>query len=483
MKEHDDSMLKLSLRPFITALAILFALMILSYVLTLALPHGEFERTLVDGKEVIVQDSYHAVEGGISFWRWLASPFLVLGDSTNSGMIISISVFLLIIGGAFNALDQYGVLSYALGLAYLKFKDRKYRLLWIVSLCIMLLGSFAGSFEEIIPLVPIAVALAYTLGWDAMVGMGMSLLAVGFGFSAGIMNIFTVGVAQTVANIPLFSGASFRIITFVIGYFVLMTLLHRYAKKVEAAPTRSIVYDEQTAARWKAVTLKFEFEKQKNRALIWFAAIMSLMVLSIVLSVFVPVIQDNIMIFVLIFFFSAGTVPVLVAGMKFKDYLKTFASGALKILPTVLFILMANAVRFTMTEGRILDTVLNSIIGLTQHVPPVFITLIIYLLVLVMNFLISGGSSKAFLLTPLIVPVAVANGISPQLAILAFVYGDGFSNVFYPTNAGLLIALSLAGLGYAKWARFSFKYQAIMLVITAGLLVLAYYVGYGGALL
>ena len=138
---------ELDFKPLLIGFLVLFALMVIVYVLTFVLQPGEFDRVLVDGQETIVEGSFHAVEGGIPFWRFIASPILVLGDGPNGGMIVLICLFLIIIGGTFTALDEYGILGYALGLTYSKFKDKKYRLLWITTLFIMLLGAVAGTFE------------------------------------------------------------------------------------------------------------------------------------------------------------------------------------------------------------------------------------------------------------------------------------------------------------------------------------------------
>ena len=102
----------------------------------------------------------------------------------------------------------------------------------------------------------------------------------------------------------------------------------------------------------------------------------------------------------------------------------------------------------------------------------------IYAIVLGMNFFIGSGSAKAFLLIPLIVPIAQIFGISSQLCILAFAFGDGFSNVFYPTNPVLLISLGLAGVSYGEWFKWSWKFQALNLMLTSGILLMGLAVGY-----
>ena len=148
------------------------------------------------------------------------------------------------------------------------------------------------------------------------------------------------------------------------------------------------------------------------------------------------------------------------------------------IFPAVFMILMANSIKYTLVEGNVLDTLLQGAIAIAGTLPSWMVILFIYLIVLVMNFFISSGSAKAFLLMPLIVPVAEAFGISSQLCIVAFAFGDGFSNVIYPTNAVLLITLGVTGVDYGKWLKWSLPFQVVNLILTSGLLLFGYMIVY-----
>ena len=477
MEKQSKRVFNVGTRSFLAALIILFLLMGLTYALTLIMPAGEYQRVITDGKESIVPGTYQSVTGGLPFWKWLLSPFLALGSS-GSGTVIAIIAFLLVIGGAFNAMDECGVLSYMFNRVYRMFETKKYRLLLLVSLFFMSLGAFVGSFEECVPLVPIAVALAYSLGWDALVGLGMSLLAVGFGFSTGVVNPFTVGVAQQIVGLPMFSGIWMRLLTFVLIYGLLIAFLIPYAKKIEKHPTKSIIYDPAMSERWAALRTDYMQEKKKDRALIWFASVLGAGIALILLSSVVPFLQDIIMPLIALIFLVAGTVSSLVSGMKLRDYLRSFGKGMVNILPAVLLILMANSIRYTMTESKILDTILYQTVQLTQNASSGVVVLMIYALALVLELFISSGSAKAFLLMPLIAPIADLSGISRQIAVLAYAFGDGFSNVFYPTNPVLLISLGIVGIGYGKWFRWSAKIQIAVLALTCALLLFANAIGY-----
>lgn len=459
--------LNISTGFFLIAIAIIFVLMICTYVLTLVIPGGEYARVVDEaGNTVIAPDAeFKYVDGGISFFRWLASPLLVLG-ADGGGTIIAIIAFLLIIGGVFNCLDKCHLMKYMLEAIVHRFGHAKYKLLAIITFFFMAMGAFIGSFEECVPLVPIVVSLSVTLGWDALTGMGMSLLAIGCGFASGVCNPFTVGVAQNLAGLPMFSGIWLRAVSFVVIYFLLLVFLIHHAKKVDKkAP------DEDFGS-------SFEADAKMNRALVFFASILGVGMGCVLLSGFIPALQDLTMIIVALTFLIAGIVSTLLTGTKAKEMGSSFWYGLVSILPAVILILTASSVRYAMTEGKILDTILHGAITVAGDLPKWAIILFIYLIVLVMNFFISSGSAKAFLLMPLIVPMAQVFGISSQLCVMAFAFGDGFSNVFYPTNTVLLVSLGIADVSYGKWVKYSWKFQLINIVITSLLLLFGFAVGY-----
>jgi uncharacterized ion transporter superfamily protein YfcC len=184
------------------------------------------------------------------------------------------------------------------------------------------------------------------------------------------------------------------------------------------------------------------------------------------------------MIIVAVMFLAAGVTATLVSGMGTKNLAVSFGKGMVSIAPAILLILMASSIKYTLTEGKILDTILHYAVGAVDSLPQWLIILSIYLIVLILNFFISSGSAKAFLLIPLIVPMAQIFGISPQLCIVAFAFGDGFSNVFYPTNAALLIALGLTDMSYGKWFKYTWKFQLLNLALTSLILLFGLAVGY-----
>lgn len=467
MANNDKKGLNISVRSFITAIVVIFTLMIVAYILSAVIPGGSYGRIEDASGNIIIDTAagFSAVEGGIPFWKWILSPLLVLTASGN-GTLIAVIIFLLVIGGVFSSLDKCGLMAYILNKTANRFAAVRYKLMAIVVLFFMALGSLIGSFEECVPLVPLVCALAVSLGWDTLLGVGMSLLAAGCGFAAGVCNPFTVGVAQELANLPMFSGIWLRLVAFAVIYLLLLLFLRLYARKIER-PLESV-----------GAAITFTRDKKLDRGMVCFVSILGAGIVIILSSALIPALQDLTMIIVAVMFLAAGIIATLVSGMKVKELFKTFWSGIASIFPAVLMILMASSIKYTLEEAKVLDTILHWAVGLAEKLPNWSVILFIYLIVLVMNFFIPSGSAKAFMLIPLIVPLAAVFDISPQLCVLAFAFGDGFSNVFYPTNPALLISLGLADVSYADWFKWSVKFQLLNLIITCGILMLGLAVGY-----
>lgn len=467
LQKKEEKGLHIGTKSFLTATLIIFGLMILTYILTFMIPGGAYART-VDANGNTIMDTaggFQLVDGGIPFWKWLLSPVLVLGAEGN-GSLLAVIAFLLVLGGVFNSLDKCGLMRYMLGKITKRYGHSKYRLLACVTLFFMAMGSFIGSFEECVPMVPIVVALAVNLGWNPLVGMGMSLLAAGCGFAAGICNPFTIGVAQELAGLAMFSGMWFRTLAFGLIYGLLLLFLFWYAFKIE----------KKDAAH--SGDIAFTQDKRMDKALYWFAGIVGAGILLILSSAIITALQDYTMIIVAVMFLVAGITSALLSGMTGKSLGSSFGQGVVSIFPAVIMILMANSIKYTMTEAHILDTVLHGAVTFAGALPKWAVVLFIYLIALVMNFFIPSGSAKAFLLMPLIVPVAQVFGISAQLCVVAYAFGDGFSNAFYPTNPVLLISLGLADVSYGTWAKWSGKFQLWNLLLTSALLLVGLWIGY-----
>ena len=451
-------------------------------LLTALVPSGQYARVQGEYGLQVVPGTYAAGEKtGYPFWRWLTAPFEVLASPDGLQAIVII-VFIMIVGGAFAILDKAEVLKQAIAAIAGRFASRRFLLLALVTLFFMGIGSLLGIFEETIPLVPVAIALAASFGWDIYVGLGMSILATGFGFSAAIANPFSIGTAQRLSGVALFSGAGFRVLVFVSVFVLYFLWLSNRARKSEkkgrAGPARAEVVSSPSRAEVDSARPKTEGALKPGRGAVFFGlSLLSLIAVILFISL-TRTLADYSMPVIALIFLLAGFGSGLVAGLPLKACLKAFGSGVAGILPGVVLILMAMAVKHIIVSGGIMDTILYAAAGVIGGSSGYGAAALIYLFTLGMNFFIGSATAKAFLLIPILAPLADLAGISRQLAVQAFAFGDGFSNMIYPTNAVLLIALGVAGLSWPDWFRKTWFLQALTLLLTMGLLMVGVFIGY-----
>lgn len=474
---------QISRRSFIQSFIILLVLIVLSGIMTRLIPAGSFTRVEENGVMVIVPDTYTPIEKpDYPIWRWFTAPFEVLAGPDNL-TIITILLFLLMVGAAFSVLQASGILEAVIGIIIHHFGAKKYTLLLVISLFFMILGGFFGIIEEMIPLVPIMVALAIYLGWDTLTGLGMSLLAVNLGFSTAVTNPFTIGVAQKLSGLPLFSGAGLRIVFFLIVYVIFAFFITRYAHAIEKNPEKSLVWEEEQAAHLRENQRDFSDLSQNTAnlkpALIFFGVCVALIAVVLFLSPFVSLLSSYSLPVVAILFLVGGLGAGFLSGAAPKQVWQAAGSGAMGIAPGIPLILMASSIKLIVSEAGILDTILNSASGWIQGASPFGASLLVYGLALIIEFFIGSGSAKAFLLMPILVPLSDLVGVTRQVTVTAYCFGDGFSNLIYPTNPVLLIALGLTVVSYPKWIKWTGKLWAIIFPATVLFLLLAVGIHFG----
>lgn len=480
MNENENA-LKISKKTFLTAVAILGVLMLLAGILTQVIPAGSFDRVTVDGREVVQQGTFHYTAGtGYPVWRWLTAPVEVLWGP-DGAMVIVIIIFIMFIAGAFSLLEKSNVLSAVLSKIVNRFEKRKYVLLSVIIFFFMTLGAILGTFEECVALVPIAVALAYFLGWDSLVGLGMSIMAACFGFSAAITNPFSVAIAQKISDLPLYSAMGFRVIIFLVFFVLMDVFMIRYAKKIERKPELSYIYNEDAALRVKYSSGRSFLDenigedrgRKLDRAIICFCISMLLILISIIAASMVPALSDLIMPLIGILFLAGSILSSAISGLDIKTGLKTLVNGVVSMAPGILLILMAMSVKYIISNGGIMDTILNAAAAVISGSSPFIAIFLLYVLILTLELFIGSSSAKAFLVMPIIAPLADLVGLTRQSTVLAFCFGDGFSNVLYPTNPVLLICLGLTVVSYNKWFRWTIKLQLAAFVLSCIFMAIA----------
>ncbi len=386
------------------------------------------------------------------------------------------------VGSSFAVLDKTGILTASLAGVVNRFGGKKYLLLLAISFFFTALGAFLGIFEEVVPLVPLMIALSYSLGWDTLVGLGMSILATNVGFSAAVTNPFTIGVAQRLAGLPIFSGAELRLLIFFAAYALLAVFLPAYARKVEKNPKISPVYAEEQKEKERYSGFRFDSMTQPprlRRALLWLGFFFVLILFTVFSAPFLPALADYSLPIVGLLFFVAGLGAGLLSGVQKKTVWQALGEGAAGIAPAIPLVLMAASVKHIVSSGGILDTILNAASTAFDGTSPFVASVLIYLIALIIEFFIGSGSAKAVLLMPLLLPLADLVGVTRQVAVTAYCFGDGFSNLAYPTNPVLLISLGLTVVSYPKWIKWLLGLWFWMFLLSLAFLGLAVALHYG----
>ena len=475
---ENKNLINISKKSFFSVLAILLSLMVVAFILTYIIPQGEYLRD-VNGN--IIADSFqYTPDVRLPIYKLLTAPFEIF-MSSDGLTVIMIIIFLFVLGGFFQVMEKTNGIKVIIKKLIEKYRNQKYLLIRIIVLIFMMFGAFFGVFEESVALLPIIILLSLSLGFDTLLALGMTLMAAGFGFATAITNPFSVGIASEIAGINILSGGLFRLGIFVIMYLLVSSFLVMYAKKIEKHPEKSLTYEaDQAKSHEFEINTELVIENE-NRIFKIYSVVFIILIFAIVLSSLLQ----------LIFGISIPTIPLMavtfllggfIAGIlvtnNIKLVSKTFFKGMLSVLPATLLINLAIFVKLIISEGQIMDSILYSLATYFEDKPAILGVLGIYAIVLFIQFFIGSASAKAFLIMPILIPLVALLGITKELAILAFIFGDGYTNVIFPTNGVLLIGLSIANVGYGKWFKWTYKLQLITLALTVALLILALYIGY-----
>ena len=475
--ESKQSGISINKKTIILICILLAAIMAFAGVLTQVLPRGVYE-TNPDG--TIINGTYTQIEDKLPIWKIILAPILVFStDTALTG--VGIILMITLIGGTFLILDKCSVLKYIMAVIIQKFGKRKYLLLNAMILVCMLLSSTAGILEESVTLVPIAVAISLALGWDSFVGLGMSLVAVAFGFTAATFNPFNVATVQRMAEIPVFSGIGYRLVVFVAVYAVLAGFLTAYAKKIEKNPHKSICYETDIALREKynlddsiAVLSESKIQKAAKAFLFCLLGVVVCIILDFVLGTEGGISLPG----MAILFTVGGMLAGHFSGLDGKNLLKNFWEGIKTIAPIVPVILIVLSITYILDQGNIIPTILNFVYNLIDGLSPYAAILMLFVFIVILEFFVGSGTAKAFLIMPIVLPLADMVEVSRQSVTLAFCLGDGFTNLLYPTSGIMIVAIGLVNISYGKWLKFSSKLFVLEGILSVALMLIAVAINY-----
>lgn len=520
-------------RPIPHTFVIVFYIIVFAALLTWIIPGGSYDREIknVNGveREVIVNNSFHYNENSPQSWEIFSAFFKGFVDKAD------IIVFILMIGGAFWILNDsksidIGILSFLKKtkkiehLKFFKLVGIDNVIFTLIMLMFSIFGAVFGMSEETIAFVIIFVPLAISMGYDSIVGINLCFIAAALGFAGALLNPFTIGIAQGLSGIPLFSGIEYRLFCWVVINIVGLTYILRYAKKIKKNPELSLVKDDDDE-NWRNKKVGDIEHIQyytpisawvvfiiSSIALIIFAFIYKSTTLSIgnssmsfpiipilsglyIITGFLTLLKSvhfyilNILLFTIFFlivgvmgyqwyimeiatlFFIMGLAAGIANNKSPNNITRLFLEGVKDIASAALIVGLAGGIIIVLQEGGIIDTILHSVSQSMKTVGKVGSISIMYGIQTMINLIIPSGSAKAALTMPIMAPFSDLIGISRQATVMAYQLGDGFTNIITPTSGVLIGVLGVAKIPYEKWFKWVFPFIIILVILGFLLLI------------
>ncbi len=511
---------------------IIFFIILFSAILSWIIPGGEYAREEIDVngtiREVVVSGSFHYVDNQPQTWQIFSALFKGFVNTSN------IIAFVLLIGGAFWIMNHSRAIDVGI-YTFLKATKRleKNRILAYlgvnnviitgIMLLFSLFGAVFGMSEETIAFIIIFVPLAISMGYDSITGVSMVFVAAGLGFAGAILNPFTIGIAQGLSNLPLFSGIEYRFFCWIIINIVGITYILRYANKIRKDPKKSIVYENDAYWRDKGDINLDEIDKKKpfaawlvygflSLALAYISFRESITIMSVGTAEYslpaLPVLTGlfilagglslrksihffvlQLLAFTMLFlivgvmgygwyvmeiaslFFALGLLSGISMGYGGNKITKLFIEGTADILSAAMVIGLAGGIIVILNEGKIIDTILYGVSQAMSDFGQLASVSVMYLFQTLLNVFIPSGSGKAALTMPMMSQFSDLIGLSRQATVVAFQFGDGFTNMITPTSGVLIGVLGVARIPYEKWLKWVTPFIIILIILGFLLLI------------
>jgi uncharacterized ion transporter superfamily protein YfcC len=511
---------------------IIFGIIVIAAISSWFVQGGEYQRTvkiLPDGssKNVILPDSFANVENQPQTWQIFSALFE--GFVAKADIII----FILLIGGAFWIMNESKAIDVAI-LAFLNFSKRLERvgfirklgvnniIMTLIMIIFSLFGSVFGMSEETIAFIIIFVPLAISMGYDSIVGICLCFFAAGLGFAGATLNPFTIGIAQGLSDVPLFSGIEYRIFCWFVITTIGIVFILRYAAKIKKDPTKSPVYEEDQVWRDKKAegSEKVIYSTPKSAWVIFIILLAVMIVYSVnytfsVLAIgqakisipAIPILSAifaitsiislrksvhffilNLFIFTILYlivgvmgyhwyvleiatlFFVMGISSGVAMSYSPNRITELFLTGVKDILSAALVVGLAGGIIVILQNGKVIDPMLHNLADSMKDAGKYASLSIMYGIQTAINLLMTSGSAKAALTMPIMAPFSDLIGVSRQATIMAYQFGDGFTNMITPTSAVLVGVLGVAKIPYDKW--FKWVWPLILTLVILGFLLL-----------
>ena len=452
-------------------LILLLSMMVVAYIATWIVPQGFFETvTLENGRDAVVAGTYDVAEEQIRL-----TPFdFLIAIPRAFAAAQDIIFFVFIVGGVLSIARATGAVDALIGRMLDRFGKKPHMLIFMVIFVFAMASGAIGTAGEYIPFVLILVGLCKAMRLDAMTAVGMVVTGYGIGYGVSAFNPFTVMVAQQIADVPLYSGIELRLAIFL--PFVLVGFHHvwKYTRMVQADPSKSYV---------KGLACPLEGKEQHTypKLNIRHKLILFGLVATIVAAVW-GISQRGWYLYELgALFILWGIFTVIVGKLGLDNAANKFIEGVQELATTAILIGVARGIALIMEDGQILHTLVHAMSMPLSYLGAELASVGMFVMQTILNLFIPSGSGQAYVTMPLMAPVGDLIGVNRQIAVLAYQFGDGFSNMIIPTNAVLMGIIGMAGVPYNAWFRFCFPLILKLMLTAAIVLVLSVVFDYGAS--
>jgi uncharacterized ion transporter superfamily protein YfcC len=450
-------------------LILLLGMMVAALFATWIVPQGFFETSTTEtGRQMVVAGTYAQVADKTYLTPWDLLTSIPRAFAAAQDVIF----FVLIVGGVLAIARATGTVDALIGLLLEKHGTKPQRLIFMVVFCFALASSAIGTAGEYIPFVLILVALCKAMRLDAMTAVGMIVAGYGIGYGVSAFNPFTVLIAQQIAEIPVYSGIWLRFAIFV--PFVLIGFHHvwSYAKRVSEDPSKSMMVGVPCPLEGKEQPNYPKLNKRHQLILGSFLITLTLAVWGIATQGWYLYELGGV-------FVAWGAVVAFLGKLTADETAERFIEGVSDLVTTAVLIGVARGIALILEDGQILHTLVHGMSLPLSHVAAEISAVGMLIIQTLLNTFIPSGSGQAYVTMPLMAPLGDLVGVPRQVAVLAYQFGDGFSNMIIPTNAVLMGILGMAGVPYTHWFRFCLPLMLKLMAAASTVLVLAVMFGYG----
>jgi len=453
-------------------LVMVYAVVVLVALATWVVPGGEYRREVKEGKTLVVPGSFvYGQSQPQGLGAVLAAPVKGFIDAAN------IIAFLFVIGGAFMVIQKTGAITVSLQRLAVTFAKKPHLQKFFIPVTMTLFalgGGIFGMCEETMPFVLIFIPLALSLGYDSIVGTAIPFLGAAAGFAGSVFNPFTVGIAQHIAQLPVYSGYEYRIIIWVLSAASMITFVMLHASRVRKNPEASPVYAQDQERRR---TLKLNGQEEQRLTLPHKLVLVAFL-LTIVLLVYGVLEHGWYITEIAALFMGLGLLAGPLGRLSLAQAADAFKEGARDMMGVALIIGCARAILVVATDGKVIDVLLYSMASVITSFHPIVASQAMFVAQGVINFFVHSGSGQAALTMPVMAPLADVVGISRQTAVLAFQFGEGWINPILPTSGVTMGVLGLAGISWEKWFRWMLPVQIYFFILALLLLIPPYLFNY-----